>query len=185
MNNTGEEVCGEYLKHILKCDFVTYNTTNPDIQGEIDVIGIKLLEKEIYVCEVATHIQGLQYTNNNRPDNYNRFYKKFEKNINYVNKHFQDYNVNHMLWSPIVRVSPNAKYNAYEELKRLQRDLQKKYKLELKLIINQEYDSILKSLKEYASKQTAAFISPVMRIFQIESYLKKHVRNLEKRKKSG
>lgn len=79
MQNIGEEICGEYLNHILNCEFITYNVTNPDIQGEIDVIGINLQDKKIYVCEVATHTMGLQYVSNKRPDDYNRFMAKFEK----------------------------------------------------------------------------------------------------------
>ena len=66
MQNIGEEICGEYLNHILKCDFVSYNILTPGVQGEIDVVGIDLTNKIIYVCEVATHTQGLLYVTNKR-----------------------------------------------------------------------------------------------------------------------
>jgi len=82
MQNPGEEIIGEYLKIILGCDFVEYNLYTPDIQGEIDVVGINAKEEILYICEVATHlVTGLQYVTKRQPDNVNRFVKKFRKNI--------------------------------------------------------------------------------------------------------
>jgi hypothetical protein len=36
--NIGEEICGEWLRHVAKREFVQYNLRTPDEQGEIDVI---------------------------------------------------------------------------------------------------------------------------------------------------
>jgi hypothetical protein len=42
----------------------------PDVQGEIDVIGISLANRTVYACEVAVHlVTGLQYVKDSRPDN--------------------------------------------------------------------------------------------------------------------
>ncbi|WP_279147231.1 hypothetical protein [Photobacterium carnosum] len=50
MQNPGEELVGEYLKHILGCDFVEYNLYTPNIQGEIDVVAsILRLKKFTFV----------------------------------------------------------------------------------------------------------------------------------------
>jgi Holliday junction resolvase-like predicted endonuclease len=82
MQNTGEEIVGAYLQHIRGCEFVQYNLHTPDVQGEVDVIGINIRDRIIYVCEVAIHlITGLQYVKGGRPGNVNRFLKKFEKDI--------------------------------------------------------------------------------------------------------
>lgn len=35
--NTGEEICGESLRHVRKCEFVQHNLKPPDVRGEIDV----------------------------------------------------------------------------------------------------------------------------------------------------
>jgi len=35
--NTSEEICGESLRHLRKCEFVPYNLEAPDVLGEIDV----------------------------------------------------------------------------------------------------------------------------------------------------
>lgn len=112
MYNPGEEIVGEYLKLIKNCDFVEYNLYTPDIQGKIDVVGINAKEKTLYVCEVATHlITGLQYTKSNRPDNLERFCKKFRKNIPYARKYFPDFKHHFMIWSPVVNSSRDGAKN--------------------------------------------------------------------------
>ena len=184
MPNLGEEMCGEYLQHIKSCEFITYNVNNPDIQGEIDVIGINLQLKIIYVCEVAIHTLGLQYVTDNRPDNYNRFVAKFSKDIEYAIKYFSDYTIVPMLWSPIVKISGDkAKNNTYNELLKVKEYFKNKNNLNLELIINEDFLLCINELKEYASKQTAEFKSGVMRIFQIENSLEKHIKRLNKNKK--
>ncbi len=83
MQNPGEEIVGEYLKYFLGCDFVEYNLYTPDVQGEIDVVGINPKNKVVYICEVATHlVTGLQYVKERQPDNVERFTKKFRKIFN-------------------------------------------------------------------------------------------------------
>ena len=49
-------------------------------QTEIDVIGLKMAENTIYVCEVAAHVQGLQYVNTktSQPNTANKFIQKFK-----------------------------------------------------------------------------------------------------------
>ncbi len=184
MQTVSEEICGEYLKLALKCDFIQYNVNNPDIQGEIDVVGISLLDKKVYVCEVAAHIQGLQYVKNKRPDDYNRFYAKFKKDINYARKYFSEYkSIIPMIWSPIVKVSgPNAKYNTRTELLRLKDSIDKEFDVNLELIINEKFESAVKKLRSIALKQTAYFSTPIMRLFQIEEHLKKHLNNYRKKR---
>jgi len=178
MPNIGEEICGEYLKHILKCDFVSYNITNPDIQGEIDVIGIQLEQKAIYVCEVVTHTQGLEYVTKGKSNDYNVLKAKYDKGVAYAQKYFKDYQIRLMLWSPIVRINtPKAKYNTMNELKRLKEDLP----LDIEFVINFQYQQALDKLKAHAIKQTAMFTTPVMRMFQIEGNLQNHLEKLHKK----
>ncbi len=183
MFNVGEEICGEYLKHILGCDFVSYNIQTIDVQGEIDVVGISLKDNTIYVCEVATHTGGLQYVKDQRPDNYNRFYSKFEKDIHYAKTYFNYEKVKPMLWSPIVRVANSQSvYNPYEELIRLQKNIKNDFKLDLDLIINEHFQLALNKLKDKAFNTSSAFTSRLMRTFQIETKLEKHINLLNKRK---
>ena len=56
----GSICCG----HLTEGSIVDYNVElNP---GEIDVVGVNLDTKTIYVCEVVTHTQGLGYIDNRK-----------------------------------------------------------------------------------------------------------------------
>jgi Holliday junction resolvase-like predicted endonuclease len=71
--NLGEEIVAAYLQYIKGCEFIQQNLYTPDVQGEIDVVGIDLETKSIYVCEVAVHlITGLQYVKGGQPNNINK-----------------------------------------------------------------------------------------------------------------
>jgi hypothetical protein len=102
--NIGEEIVAAYLQDIKKCEFIQQNLNTPDTQGEIDVIGIDIDNKILYVCEVAIHlVTGLRYTKNNRPNNVNKLFEKFTRDIEYSKKHFPHYKKHFILWSPIVK----------------------------------------------------------------------------------
>jgi hypothetical protein len=182
VQNPGEEVVGEYLKTILGCDFVEYNLYTPDVQGEIDVVGINAKNNIIYVCEVATHlVTGLQYVKNKQPDNVDRFIKKFRKNIRYANKNFSEYEKHFMLWSPIVKnQGPNAKHNQLDDISEILSVLRLEYGVEIEPVINQEYANCLARLRAYAAKETKELKSPIMRLMQIEEKLSKHINKLNK-----
>jgi hypothetical protein len=58
----GQEIAAAYLQYIKNCEFIQQNLYTPDVQGEIDVLGINLKTKIIHVCEVAVHLStGLFY----------------------------------------------------------------------------------------------------------------------------
>ena len=180
MQNLGEEIAGAYLKVVKKCEFIEYNLYIPDVQGEIDVVGIDVKNKHLYVCEVATHlVTGLQYVADSQPDNVNRFLKKFRKNITYAKKYFPDYEMHFMLWSPIVKnQGANAKNNQLNDVNEIKNTLKDEYGKDLVLIINHEYKKCLNKLREYASTETKELKSPVLRLMQIEEKLSKHLEKL-------
>ena len=45
--NLGEEITAAYLQYIKGCEFIQKNLYTPDVQGEIDVVGINLRVKAI------------------------------------------------------------------------------------------------------------------------------------------
>lgn len=55
--NVGEELVSAYLQHILGCDFTQQNLYTIDSQGEIDVVGLNLKDRSVYICEVAIHLR--------------------------------------------------------------------------------------------------------------------------------
>ena len=180
MQNIGEETTGEYLKVIKGCEFIEYNLHTPDVQGEIDVIGIDAKNKKLYVCEVATHlVTGLQYVKNGKPDNVQRFLKKFRKNIPYAEKYFPDYEKHFMLWSPVVKNQKlSAKHNQLRDVNEVKDLLFKEFGHNLHLIINAEYQKCLDELRAFTARETKELKSPVLRFMQIEEKLKKHLDKL-------
>lgn len=180
MQNPGEEVVGEYLKLFLGCDFVEYNLYTPDVQGEIDVVGINPKDKIVYICEVATHlVTGLQYVKNQQPENVERFTRKFRKNILYANKYFDGYEKHFMLWSPIVKnQGAGAKNNQSRDIEEIKENLRSEFNVELEPVINKDYLNCLDQLRQYAAKETKELKSPILRLMQIEEKLSKHVAKL-------
>jgi len=67
------------------------------------------------------------------------------------------------------------------ELQRVVEDIKLKFNLSVELIINKRFNDCLQELKEYTDKETAEFKSNVMRLFQIERSLEKHLRKLSKK----
>ncbi len=182
MENIGETLVGDYLKVVLGCDFVEFNLYTPDVQGEIDVVGINAKKREIFICEVATHlVTGLRYVNpkEKTSDNMDRFVKKFTKNINYANKYFPEYQKRFMLWSPIVKkAKAGAKFNQTDDITKIQAEVLKGHKVDIEVISNQKYWDCLERLRDYARKETKELKSPVLRLFQIEEKLSKHLKKL-------
>jgi hypothetical protein len=177
--NIGEEIAMAYLQYIKGCEFIQSNLYTPDIQGEIDVVGIDINNKIIYVCEVAIHlITGLQYVNQIKhiPNNINKLVDKFSKDIEYAGKYFPDYEKIAMLWCPIVRNQKSgSKHNQLNDVMEIKKIINEKYNIELLTIINEEFMNCLKKLREYAITDTKENKSPVIRLMQIEEYLKKHL----------
>lgn len=180
MQNIGEEITGDYLKIVKGCEFIEYNLYIPDVQGEIDVVGIDVRNKRLYVCEVATHlITGLKYVRDKRPDNVNRFVKKFTKNIEYAERYFGDHEKHFMLWSPVVKnPSPASKNNQLNDVTQVREILEKEFGYSLELIINEEYQKCLDQIRAFARSETKELKSPVLRLMQIEEKLNAHLEKL-------
>lgn len=175
--NIGEEIVSDYLQYIKRCEFIQKNLHTPHVQGEINVVGINLIKKKVYICEVAIHlITGLQYVKNKQPDNVDKLTEKFSRDIQYANESFKDYEKCFMLWTPIVKnPKQNTKYNQLEDCFQIQRNLKNNYNVDLELIINEKFQKCMNEMREYASKETKEIKSPVLRLMQVEEYLEKHI----------
>ena len=130
------------------------------------------------------HTGGLQYVKNKNPADYEKFKQKFDNSIQYAKKYFNQYKtIKAMIWSPIVKnQNEKANYNTLTELKRLKENLEKENNVSVELVINERYLEAINSLKKIAGKITFAFTSNVMRLFQIDEYLQKHINKIEKKK---
>ena len=175
--NVGEQLVSSYLRYIRKCDFIQTNLYTVDGHGEIDVVGINLKEKKVYVCEVAIHLTtGLQYVKDKRPNNVNKLVEKFTRDIAYARQYLADYSHEFMLWSPIVKDRKgNPQYNQVGHLAEVKRQLREACGVELTCVVNDEFASALKTLRTYAGGETAELQCPLMRLLQIVELLARHV----------
>ena len=178
MLNVGEELVGAYLQYIKKCEFIQKQLYIEEAQGDIDVVGIDLEGHKVYICEVAIHLQGLQYNTNKRPDNYNRLVSKFTKDIDYAQKYFRNYDLHFMFWTPVIRIPKrkDVKYNQLKDLTSLQSTLKEKYNIDLELIYNEGFLARIEELRQFSLKHTEELKSPIIRMLQIEEHLRKHLK---------
>ena len=157
----GEYIVGAYLKIIKICDFVDYNVRPPGgkLEGlnELDVIGLDFKNKIAYLCEVATHIRGLQYGDNKT--SVERVKTKYKKQKKYANEHLSNFpNQYFMFWSPVVH-----KGYVTSELEKIDG---------LELVINEKYTQCIDDLKEKAKELTNDVGNPFFRTLQILEHLR-------------
>jgi Holliday junction resolvase-like predicted endonuclease len=179
--NIGEEICGEWLRHVSGCEFVQYNLRTSDVQGEIDVIGISLATHTVYACEVAIHLTtGLQYVKDRRPDNVPRLTAKFRKDVMYVRKAFPGYGHVFMLWSPVVKnQGTGAKYNQVDDVERIVQAIQHEFGETVQRVINEKFKEALDALRRVAAEETKELDSSVTRLLQVEEHLARHLKRLK------
>ena len=176
--NTGEELVSSYLRYIRGCEITQKNLYTVESQGEIDVVGINLKEKSVYICEVAIHlITGLRYGNNVM-----KLTEKLSRDIDYANNFFPDYDKHVMVWSPIIKKGQvNAKHSQARDVEEIKSNISNKYGIDVEFVINENFLYCLSEMRVFAQKQTAELQCPVMRFMQIEEHLKKHVSKINAR----
>jgi len=158
----GEYIVGAYLKVIKNCDFIDYNVRPPgggmEGLGEMDVVGFNFKTKTAYICEVTTHILGLNYGDYQKT--IKRVKEKHQRQKEYVKKYLEDFHEIHfMFWSPIV---PEGSLT--NELKQMEK---------LELVVNKEYTKCIDELKEKAKKIASDIGNPFFRSLQILERLRR------------
>jgi hypothetical protein len=152
----GELLVGAYLKVIWKCDFVDYNVRPPvggmEGLGELDVVGLNFEDKAAYLCEVATHLGGLEY-GKGYADSVDRIRRKFERQRNYAERYLKPYRPIFMFWAP--RVPKGPLLDGLQELSLLQ------------LVVNSTYTAHINDLIAEARKVTRDVGNPAFRLLQI------------------
>ena len=157
MPEPGEEIVGVWLRCCAACEFVDYNVSVRDEQGEIDVVGLNLSEKTVYLCEAATHTRGLDY-----PDLVEKLKGKYKRAHAYHHKYLNGWKPVFMFWSPVVR-----RGNQMNGLLEVQQSLNASPGLSLDLVINDAYAGNLQQLQAEALNQPANNAQFLVRFFQI------------------
>lgn len=175
--NVGEQLVASYLRYIRGCDFTQLNLYTVESQGEIDVIGINLRQRKVYICEVAIHLTtGLQYVYNKQPNNVNKLVSKFLKDIQYANSFFADYEKHFMLWTPVIKKGEQGSLHCQTtDLEKINSTLSQDYNVRVEFVVNGVFLEYMNEMRAYAKSTTAELKCPVMRLFQIEEHLAKHV----------
>lgn len=157
----GEYIVGAWLKLVKKCDFIDYNVRPPlkglEGLGELDVIGVSLKGKIVYLCEATTHLSGIGYydfftTIKKVQEKFGRQKKYAEKNLP------KDFQIIFMYLSPIV----SPKY-----VKAISEN-----NLGLQIVFNAEYSKKIEEIKDVIKGQTKDFGNPFVRALQIVEALK-------------
>lgn len=176
MINIGEQIVASYLEYVRGCEFIQRNLYTVESQGEIDVVGINLKERAIFVCEVAVHLTtGLLYVKEKRPNNIQKLTEKFTRDIEYANKFFADYTKHFMLWSPIVKGSNNPIYDQLGHLAEIQQNIRAQHGVDIECVVNETFLARLQEMRALARATTSEIKCPVMRLLQIEEHLNKHL----------
>jgi hypothetical protein len=160
--DVGEYLVGAYLKIIELCDVVDYNARPPvpglEGMGELDVIGLNFTNKTSFLCEVATHLGGLEY-GKGYDDSLLQVRKKHDRQRVYAQRYLSDFEHHQfMFWCP--RVPKGKLTKGLSEIEGLE------------LVINEEYTRRVKELCKMAEGPPKDYGNPVFRVLQILGHLR-------------
>lgn len=177
----GEQLAGAYYQIVEDCEMVGYNI-NTGGQNEMDVLALKTTNEQltVYACEVATHLDGLDYSREPSGESWNhldgkrargnleKIEWKFQSDLKYVRERFPDADVYKLhFWSPSVPVGDNTK-----GLKDLVSSLEESNLIEMELLINNQYEEKIDKLREEAEGETTQRGIPAYRILQILEHIR-------------
>ncbi|MFL7905758.1 hypothetical protein ACJ41P_31840 [Azospirillum argentinense] len=159
----GEYVVGAYLKLEEGCDVVDYNVRPPggglEGLGELDVVGYDFRRGRAFLCEVTTHIKGLQI-GPSYDATVRKITDKHTRQRAYAATHLQRFDeIRFQFWSP--RVPKGA---LSERLARIDG---------LELVINGRYRECVEKLRLRAKVETQDAVNPFFRVLQILEAMRK------------
>lgn len=156
----GEYLVGAYLKLILECDVVDYNARPPGggLQGlgELDVIGFSFVRRIAYLCEVTTHLDGLQIGSTSTAT-VAKVSDKHRRQRAYAERYLSDFGHHFMFWSPVVRPGLISELESIDGLE---------------LFINARYKEAVDRLRALAKVSTSDANNPAFRVLQILEHLR-------------
>jgi hypothetical protein len=105
--DAGEFVVGAYLQVVVGCDLITYNarpgTGGREGQAEFDVLGLDFKNQTAYMCEVATHLQGLNYGGKTSESTLLKVQEKYARQRAYAEQNLMSFaHRRYQFWSPYV-----------------------------------------------------------------------------------
>ena len=171
----GELIVETWLKEVVHCEFVEYGvrTQKP---GEIDVVGLSLQHNLAYLCEAATHIQGLWYAYTTEQQS-EKLVQKFQRAVQWANANLSRFpNRTYMLWTPVITKPsrPNVKLDHTRSVAQAKHLLQRDCGIDLQVVANDVYKEKLADLRLIAANKSRNAESPVLRLLQIEEWNRRY-----------
>jgi uncharacterized protein YbaA (DUF1428 family) len=126
--------------------------------GEVDVVGLNLPQSMAYVCEVATHLDGLNYSTG-KATTIDRLNRKLAAGKAFAQRCLGSFkNVEFMFWAPNV---PNGKL--LTELQAIQG---------LTVVVNADFATRMEELRAKAASTTKQHGNVAFRVLQILEHLR-------------
>ncbi|WP_436346718.1 hypothetical protein [Natronorubrum sp. FCH18a] len=181
----GEQLVGAYHKLINECEVVSYNefSEKEGDQMEVDVLalGTDNGRQCVYICEVVTHLDGLNYGGTPSDNSWSDFgntsyqgtldtiYQKFEADYEYATRVFDDADAYTLqLWSPYV---PKGKLT--DGLDEVSARFDREYDEQVALNVNEEYTAEIDKLRTKAGTETKRYGEPAYRFLQILEHMRR------------
>lgn len=167
--DVGESLVGSYLRYIVGCDVVAYNTHTPEVQGELDVIGLRTAApRTVWLCEVITHLRGTLY-GSGYAATVAKVRDKIGRARDFASATFAGDVHRYEIWSPIV---PSGIAQRFDELA----NEFSNQELDVEFIINARYTERVQELVDHAKESFKATNEPAYRLLQILTHLRGELR---------
>lgn len=180
----GEQLVGAYHKLINECEIVSYNEYSEQVgdQMEVDVLGVRTIDGKriIYVCEVVTHLDGLNYGGKPSDDSWKEFggtsyqgtldtiWHKFIDDFAFVDRVFEDAEeYKFQFWSPYV---PSGLATGLDHMVTR---FDAEFEEDLEIVINETYTERIDQLRDRARKETKRYGQPAYRFLQILEHMRR------------
>ncbi len=164
-----ESLVGSYLRYVVGCEVVVYNTHTPDVQGEIDVIGLKHGDpRTVWLCEVITHIRGILYGPTYEATT-TKIREKIGRARDFAKATFPGDVHRYEIWSPIVPKGAIAKFDELASALTSE-------ELDVEFVVNQRYTERIQELVTHAKSSSKATSEPAYRLLQILTRLRGELR---------
>lgn len=162
VTDIGEHLVGAALRLLEGCDVVDYNVRPPDTGmeglGELDVVGLRFRDSTAFLCEVATHLAGLEY-GTGYDGSIRKVTDKLARQRRYAEANLQPFpSRRYMLWCPVI---PRGRL--LEGLGAIDG---------LELVANGDYAARVRSLRRLAAGTTKDVGNPFFRTLQILEHLR-------------
>lgn len=149
MRNTATSLCTE---------------TQTEGQGEIDVIGFQVEPRKVWLCEVATHLDGLLYGSGGNAGTLAKVRQKVKRAVAFGDQTFPDQERRFEWWSP--KASP-ALMSGFDEIISEMSAVD----TQIAFIVNGSYAERVCSLLERSKQGTKATPEIFFRALQILTHL--------------